>query len=520
MKHTTDNRQPSTVNGFFKQKKCGLFPTSFFRSLVLLSLAAVLALPIYTIFFLSPSFVDYITALNENKAARVAAHMESKLIPDKSQRLSKSILTADVLKKIETTSQDFNLMKVRILFPSGEILYSTEHAEIGNTLNLDRITPMLRKGVSYTNHVNKGAMDLEGDVMPADTVETYVPIMRDNVLIGGFEIYYDITEDRRRLESLLRMSYFTLFPIVLILFVSVILSCRRANKNINKRIEAEEKLFQQSTELKEKNDELTELFVICRERKNMLEVEQKARQEAQEQVHAEQAKREQLRMEFLRHTVQAQEEERSRIARELHDETAQTLTAASLNFASLKNQLADNPEVADVVDRLQNLCKQMNQDLYRLVHDLRPAQLDDLGLVPALRYLVDEGQSGTGLDVSLDVKGNPQRLDPFVETVIFRIVQEALTNITRYAGVDHAVVQLVFEKELVVILRIIDEGKGFETEMLQNGRKGWGLAGMAERVESIGGTLRIDSSPGKGTLIEVVIPVMQQTSFCPMPGVV
>ena len=232
----------------------------------------------------------------------------------------------------------------------------------------------------------------------------------------------------------------------------------------------------------------------------------------------EQGKREQQRMEFLRHTVQAQEEERSRIARELHDETAQTLTAASLNFASLKNQLEDNPEVSEVVGRLQHLCKQMNQDLYRLVHDLRPAQLDDLGLVPALRYLVDEGQEGTGLDVSLEVNGKQQRMDPFVETVIYRVVQEALTNITRHAGVDHASVQLVFESEMVVVLRVIDSGKGFDPEVPENGRKGWGLAGMAERVESINGTLRIDAAPGKGTKIEVVIPAMQQTSFCPLPS--
>ena len=501
-----------------KPIRCGLFPTTFFRSLVLFSLLAVLALPLYTIFYLSPSFVDYITALKEKQAVTVAVHMESKILSAAQQELTSVILTDDVLKKIRGTSRDFNLMLVRILLPTGEILFSTNNDEIGTTINFARVAPMLSKGLSYANHIEIGELDLEGAVMTADTVETYVPIMRDNRLVGGFEIYYDITEDREKLQALLQTSYLTLFPIVLILFVSVVLSCRRANRNINQRIEAEEKLFQQSAELKEKNDELTELFVICRDRKDRLEEEQKARQEAQEQVQLEQGKREQQRMEFLRHTVQAQEEERSRIARELHDETAQTLTAASLNFASLKNQLEDNPEVSEVVGRLQHLCKQMNQDLYRLVHDLRPAQLDDLGLVPALRYLVDEGQEGTGLDVSLEVNGKQQRMDPFVETVIYRVVQEALTNITRHAGVDHASVQLVFESEMVVVLRVIDSGKGFDPEVPQNGRKGWGLAGMAERVESINGTLRIDAAPGKGTKIEVVIPAMQQTSFCPLPS--
>ena len=222
-------------------------------------------------------------------------------------------------------------------------------------------------------------------------------------------------------------------------------------------------------------------------------------------------KREKLRMELLRHTVQAQEEERARIARELHDETAQTLTAASLNFATLKNQLEGMPEVSDVVNRLQNLCKQMNHDLYRLVHDLRPAQLDDLGLVPALRYLVDEGQENTSMEVDLTLSGQQQRLEPFVETVIFRIVQEALTNVARHAGSNQATVELSFEPEEVV-LRISDSGKGFDILKHESDQRGWGLVGMAERAESINGRLRIESSPGKGTLVEAVIPL--NASMC------
>lgn len=502
-----------------KSQICGLLPSSFFGGLVFFSLIAVLMLPIYTIFFLSPSFVNFIIEGKEEQAVRVAAHMESKLIPKKSSQLTKSILTADVLKKIEGTSRDFNLMKVRIVFPSGEILYSTTKSEVGDSINIEPISQTLRSGKAYYRLVEKGFPDLEGDIMPTDAVETYVPIMRDNNLIGAFEIYYDIAKDEKKLNGLLNLLYSTLFPIALILFFAVIMSCRKANRNLTKRVEAEEKLLEQSATLQEKNDELSELFEICRDRKNKLETEQKARQEAQEQVQHELMKREKMRMELLRHTVQAQEEERARIARELHDETAQTLTAASLNFASLKNKLEGNPEVSDSVERLQNLCKQMNSDLYRLVHDLRPAQLDDLGLVPALRYLADEGQEGTDLTVTLDIQGKQQRLDPFVETVIFRIVQEALTNANRYAETDQASVELNFKPEHVVVLRIKDEGKGFDLDQSSNSHKGWGLAGMAERAESINGKLRIESSPGKGTMIEAVIPLIKQPSFCPLPEI-
>lgn len=502
-----------------KIKTCGLFPFTFFRSLVFVSLLAILILPIYTVFFLSPSFVNFIIEGKVEQAARLAAHMESKLIPDKSQQLTRDILTDDVLKKIYGTSKDFKLLKVRILFPSGEILFSNIPHETGSAVMTSQLHETVVNGRPYTRLTEKGAESLEGDIMPGDIVETYVPILRDNKTIGVFEIYYDITATKERLNSLLWLFYATLFPIASILLCAVIMSCRKANRNIIRRLEVEEKLLKQSAELKEKNEELTELFALCKDRKHQLETEQKARQEAQKQVQHELMKREKMRMELLRHTVQAQEEERSRIARELHDETAQTLTAASLNFATLKNQLTGNTEVSDVVNRLQNLCKQMNSDLYRLVHDLRPAQLDDLGLVPALRYLTDEGQNGTNMEVSLKISGKQQRLDPFVETAIFRIVQEALTNVTRHAGANMATVELNFNPEHVVVLRIKDEGKGFDLGHAQKSHSGWGLAGMAERAESINGKLRIESSPGKGTMVEAVIPLIQHTSYCPMPEI-
>ena len=476
-------------------------------------------MPLYTIFFLSPSFVEYITNLKVKQAARVAVHMESKLIPDKSRELHPSILTDDILKKLRGTSKDFSLKRVRILFPDGRILYSNNDDEVGEIINLEKITPIITRGEKYTKFIKKGAPDQEGDRMDSDTVETYVPIMRGNDLIGVFEIYYDISEDIKELKGVLKIFYMTLFPIVLVLFSSVIVSCRRTRRSILRRLEAKDQHIKKSNELQEKNDDLTEIIEICQDRKLKLEKEQKARHKAQEQVRQELLKRENMRIELLRHTVQAQEEERSRIARELHDETAQTLTAASLNFASLKNQLEGDPKVADVVDNLQNLCRQMNQDLYRLVHDLRPAQLDDLGLVPALRYLADEGQNNTGITVDFQVKGKVQRLDPFVETVIFRIVQESLTNVMRHAETDKATVHLDFRQDQRVVLRIHDKGKGFTPGEQKEYRTGWGLAGMAERVESINGTLQIDSEPGKGTVIEVIIPIIQQTSYCPMPPI-
>ncbi len=155
--------------------------------------------------------------------------------------------------------------------------------------------------------------------------------------------------------------------------------------------------------------------------------------------------------------------------------------------------------------RLQSLSKQMSQALYHLVHDLRPAQLDDLGLVPALEYLKEDNLS-KGLAVTITIEGKPRRLDPTVETVLFRVAQEALTNTVRHAHTEQARMCLCYKTQ-EVILRVADSGTGFNPVELFIPPRGWGLAGMRERVELVSGELQIDSAPDQGTTVEVVIPV-------------
>ncbi|MCX6034446.1 MAG: sensor histidine kinase [Chloroflexi bacterium] len=245
--------------------------------------------------------------------------------------------------------------------------------------------------------------------------------------------------------------------------------------------------------------------IVEKERQQQLLVAQQARLEALERIQDELTKREALKRELLRHTVRAQEEERSRIARELHDETSQVLTAFSLDLATLRTVVCDRSEVKNLVDRLQDLSKQMSQGLYRLVHDLRPAQLDDLGLISALEYLKDDSASA-GLDVSIDIHGKARRLDSVIETVLFRVAQEALHNVVRHGQVRHALILLVYESQEVT-LKIEDSGVGFNPVQSFAPPRGWGLAGMRERVESIGGQLSIQSEPGKGTIVEIAVPV-------------
>ncbi|HSO26892.1 MAG TPA: sensor histidine kinase, partial [Anaerolineales bacterium] len=233
---------------------------------------------------------------------------------------------------------------------------------------------------------------------------------------------------------------------------------------------------------------------------------QQARLEALEAMRHEMDSREALRRELLRHTVIAQEDERARIARELHDETAQVLTAFSLILATFRNTLGDDAAANDLVGRLQGLCRQMSQGIYRLVHDLRPAQLDDLGLVAALQHLADMEQKRIGLAVDLSVIGQRRRLDPLVETVFFRVAQEALTNVARHADVAEAQIELVFGENQVQ-LQVHDDGCGFDPSSNLVPPHGWGLAGMRERAESIGGTLELTSAPSQGTTVMVRAPL-------------
>jgi len=246
--------------------------------------------------------------------------------------------------------------------------------------------------------------------------------------------------------------------------------------------------------------------LIERERRNEMVAAQRARVATMEQRQHDLMERETMRRELLRYIVVAQEDERARIARELHDETAQFLTALSLDLATLRNAIADNFQATKLIDRLQGLNRQMSQGIYRMVHDLRPAQLDDLGLVAGIKYLIDEERVRNGLEVSLISEGDITELDPLVETVIFRVAQEALTNVARHAQCDSAQLRLRYEPKEVK-LTVHDDGVGIVPRPETSAERGWGIAGMRERVEAVGGQLLIDSTPGQGTTVVAIVPM-------------
>ena len=206
--------------------------------------------------------------------------------------------------------------------------------------------------------------------------------------------------------------------------------------------------------------------------------------------------------------VQAQEDERRRIARELHDEIGQSLTAAQLNL----QVLIGLPDLSDLPSRLEDslgLIDRVLQQVRALSLDLRPSLLDDLGLAPALRWLGNRQAERAGFVIQIDAEGAQERYPTDIETTCFRVAQEALTNITRYAQARH--VAIVVERLGGILnLAISDDGVGFDLaaarEQAAQGRS-LGLLSMQERVGLAGGKITIESAPGRGTAIDVELPI-------------
>jgi signal transduction histidine kinase len=204
----------------------------------------------------------------------------------------------------------------------------------------------------------------------------------------------------------------------------------------------------------------------------------------------------------LRRAVAAQELERQRLARELHDETGQALTSILLGLRSL--EVASVPEDRDeALAALRELVVATLHEVRRLAVELRPAALDDFGLLPAVRRLGESTRETTGLDVQVEATLGPKRLAPEVETALYRIVQEALTNVAKHAGARHVSVVLTRKHERVSVV-IEDDGKGFDTSAGTG--DGLGLLGMRERVQLLDGTLSVESSVGAGTTLVLELP--------------
>jgi signal transduction histidine kinase len=226
--------------------------------------------------------------------------------------------------------------------------------------------------------------------------------------------------------------------------------------------------------------------------------------------------REKLRSQLFMRIVAAQESERQRIARELHDETGQALTAIGMGLRGLSSSLKGNKEeqkqTVQGLRQLESLTAQSLNELQRLITDLRPSHLDDLGLPSALRWYASDIEGRTSLVVQVEFTGKEREIGASIKTAIFRIVQEALTNVIRHAGAKHVFIKMAYlEEELQVQVR--DDGNGFDPRASRKDRRiPWGLKGMEERAALLGGQFTLQSRPGQGTTVQVSVPYEQDTT--------
>ncbi|AGG06602.1 PAS domain S-box protein [Dehalococcoides mccartyi] len=204
--------------------------------------------------------------------------------------------------------------------------------------------------------------------------------------------------------------------------------------------------------------------------------------------------------------VELQEEERATIARELHDQVGQSLTVLKLMLDKAKDSLPDRSE--KLLAEAQPLVSELISSVRNMSLDLRPRMLDDLGLLPALLWYFDRFSSQTGINVNFQHAGLKRKFSPQLGTAVYRIIQEALTNVVRYAGVDHVLVRARADKNQLALV-IQDSGKGFNPAQRATGMSS-GLKGMKERVRFLGGKLDIESKPGEGTHIIVEFPLNEE----------
>ncbi len=227
-------------------------------------------------------------------------------------------------------------------------------------------------------------------------------------------------------------------------------------------------------------------------------------------LYEELRRKEGVRGELLRKIISAQEEERKRIARELHDEMSQTLTALLIALDAVR-EVGSPKAVERKIVSIRGLALRAIDGIHRMIFDLRPAVLDDLGLSAAVKWYAEERLKPLGINVHFEGDMFEVRLPTQIETALFRVAQEAITNIAKHSEAENVIIDLELGDSLIT-LEIEDDGKGFDMGSVSDTKessRGLGLLGMKERVLLLEGTLEVQSQPGSGTRVVVTVPLRE-----------
>jgi signal transduction histidine kinase len=280
-------------------------------------------------------------------------------------------------------------------------------------------------------------------------------------------------------------------------------TAREANVQLNQVIE---KLSRRSVDLAASNQQLKQEIA-----QRTLAEEALRKSEEHYSRLLEQSRGMQQQLRFLsRQLLSAQEEERKKISRELHDVIGQTLTSINVRLSALKREASLNARGLErSIARTQRLVEQSVDIVHRFARELRPTVLDDLGLLPALHTFMKSFRQQTGIGVSLSAFAAIEQVNGDKRTVLYRVAQEALTNVARHAQATQAEV-LIQKRDGAICMKIKDNGKGFAEERVLAAKRGkrLGLLGMRERLEMVGGSFAVASVPGKGTTVLAQVPLM------------
>ena len=284
-----------------------------------------------------------------------------------------------------------------------------------------------------------------------------------------------------------------------IFFAAAITSIEKTHRSVRleKFIEA---LSQRTVELSASNRELS------------LEIAQRKAAESppkKSEHHYLQMLQQSDRLRVSREILAAHEEERKKISRELHDVIAQTLTGINIRLATLRKEAAFNTNGLDrKIASTQRLVEQSVDIVHRFARELRPAMLDDLGLIPALHAFMKGFKEKTGIHVSLRAFAAVEQVNGDKRTVFYRVAQEALTNVARHAQASRVEVRIQ-KLDDTICISIKDNGKGFVMKRVLHAKRGkrLGLLGMRERLEMVGGNFAVLSAPGKGTTVRAEVPL-------------
>jgi signal transduction histidine kinase len=279
---------------------------------------------------------------------------------------------------------------------------------------------------------------------------------------------------------------------------------RAARETNSQLVQLNQALHRRSLDLTASNRQLQQEIL---QRKSVEESLRKSEQHYSQLLEQSRHMQEELRL-LSRQLLSAQEEERKMISRELHDQIAQTLTGINVRLASLKTESTlNNKGLQKKISSTQRLVEKSVDIVHRFARELRPTVLDDLGLIPALHSFMKSFATRTGVRTSLTAFAAVEQLATAKRTVLFRVAQEALTNVARHAHASRVEVSIQKLSDCIC-MRIKDDGKSFQVQrvLLAQGSKHLGLLGMRERLEMVGGRFDVESVAGTGTTIQAQIP--------------